>query len=152
LARMFGYRGAAQLLGVPVARYIAPEDRKRVKAYGPAREAGKPVPEQYEFRGNHRSGKPLWIEARVAIVEWDGEQAWLVTMQDVTERKQTEQSLTQSEERFRQLVEGSVEGIAVLHGGKLVFVNHAYADIFGYRTPVHVLRRAGWESYVPESE
>jgi PAS domain S-box-containing protein len=152
LARMFGFRSASQLLGTDSARLIAPEDRKRVVQFGNLRRAGKPAPDHYEFRGNHRSGKPMWLEARVRIVDWDGEPASLVTVVDITDRKQAEQSLVESEERFRNLVEGSLEGINVLQGHKLVFVNQAFADIFGYRNPAHVLRNPIWERFQAPAE
>jgi len=58
---------------------------------------------------------------------------------DITERKQTERAVRESEERFRNLVEGSVLGIVVERGGKAVFANSTYARIFGYDSPQEIL-------------
>jgi PAS domain S-box-containing protein len=58
---------------------------------------------------------------------------------DITERHRAEQALRESEERFRNLVEGSVEGILIHGGGKPLFANHAFARIFGYASPDEVL-------------
>ncbi|HEX7926056.1 MAG TPA: PAS domain S-box protein, partial [bacterium] len=147
LARIFGYRNASAMLGMNPTALIHPSEHARVLRYGELRAAGKPAPEQYEFFGMHRGGRPVWLEARVAIVDWDGEPSWLVTLVDITERKQAEQEVIDSEERFRNLVEGSLEGINVLQGKKLVFVNQAFADIFGYKNPAHVLQRPIWSRF-----
>ena len=38
----------------------------------------------------------------------------------------------ESETRFRHLVEGSTQGVCIQRTGKILFVNQAFADIFGY--------------------
>ena len=58
---------------------------------------------------------------------------------DITERHRAEEALRDSEERFRNLVEGSVEGILSHGRGKPLFANQAFARIFGYASPEEVL-------------
>jgi PAS domain S-box-containing protein len=49
-------------------------------------------------------------------------------------RKHTDTALRESEERFRNLVEGSLQGISIVDTNHApLFVNNAYAAIFGYR-------------------
>ncbi len=43
------------------------------------------------------------------------------------------------EERFRDLVEGSIEGILIHRDDRPLFVNQAYAEIFGYGAPAKVM-------------
>ncbi len=54
------------------------------------------------------------------------------------ERTRAEAVLRSSEERFRNLVEGSLQGMVIQRHFKALFVNQAYADIFGY-TPTDIL-------------
>ncbi len=152
LAQMFGYRSANRLLGLDTQRLIVPEDRKRVAAYGVARSAGRPAPEQYEFQGLHRSGKTMWLEMRVRRVQWDGKPALLSTLVDITQRRQAELSLLASEVRFRNLVEGSLEGVLVVRKGKVLFLNQALARMFGFRSPADALRRGDWARHLPRGE
>lgn len=58
---------------------------------------------------------------------------------DITQRKQVEQAVRESEERFRRLVEGSVLGIVIETGEVPVFANRTFARIFGYDGPAAVL-------------
>jgi PAS domain S-box-containing protein len=54
------------------------------------------------------------------------------TVQDITERKQTEEALRVSENNFRSLAEKSLQGIAIFQGGGIVYVNPSHCAIQGY--------------------
>ena len=51
---------------------------------------------------------------------------------DITERKQQEQAVVESEQRFRSLVEGSVLGILIERDDTPLFANETLARLFGY--------------------
>lgn len=51
---------------------------------------------------------------------------------DVTAKKRSERMIRESEEKFRGLVDQSLVGIALIEGDKFSYVNHKFADIFGY--------------------
>ncbi len=57
---------------------------------------------------------------------------------DITDRRQAEEELSESEERFRELVEGSIQGVITTQDGSPVFANQAAADILGYANPKEV--------------
>jgi PAS domain S-box-containing protein len=58
---------------------------------------------------------------------------------EVALRKRAKEELRESERKFRSLVEGSIQGIAVIRDGKLQFANPSYAAIFGYASPEEIL-------------
>lgn len=51
--------------------------------------------------------------------------------QDITDRKQTEEKLRESEEKYRTLVEKASDGICIIQDGKLVYLNNRAAKIWG---------------------
>nr|WP_281378676.1 PAS-domain containing protein [Azospirillum oleiclasticum] len=57
---------------------------------------------------------------------------WVITVTDVTDLNRTLIALKESEARFRDLVEGSLQGIIIVHDFRAVFANRAFADMVGY--------------------
>ena len=68
-------------------------------------------------------------------------------MLDISERKKTEDELKRSEERFRRLFEDAVLGIFQSSPeGKIISVNQAFAEMFGYASPQELLAEVGEEA------
>jgi PAS domain S-box-containing protein len=72
-------------------------------------------------------------EMRVVATSWDGEAARLVMLRDVTDRKQAEETLRHSEERYRHLFESNLAGVfRSTIDGRLLDCNEAFARIYGF--------------------
>ncbi len=56
-------------------------------------------------------------------------------MLDITEREHLAQNLKESEEKYRQLVETSLDGIALHSRDRVLFANSAFLRMFGYSQP-----------------
>jgi PAS domain S-box-containing protein len=63
-------------------------------------------------------------------------------IKDITELKKAEESLRESEERFRMVTEKSLAGVYIIQDGKFRYVNPALAEIFGY-TPDEIIDKLG---------
>lgn len=83
----------------------------------------------------------LTKEGKELLVEWHGRPIFKENGEydfflgigiDITKARQVEEALQKSEKRFRHLIEGSIQGIFIHRKLKPIFVNQAYADIFGY--------------------
>jgi len=57
---------------------------------------------------------------------------------EITEAKRVQEALGKSEERFRVLVEGSIQGIVIHRDGELVFANQAAAKMHDYDPEVMI--------------
>ena len=102
---------------------IHPEDRQRVnEAFSQLRETGE---YSEEFRIERPDGTIRWIWDRGVLIRNEFDQVIHVAgvAEDVTERKQTEEALRESEEKFRSLAEQSPNMIFINKKGKVVYAN-----------------------------
>lgn len=68
------------------------------------------------------------------------------------ERKRAEQALRDSEERYRSVVEGSLQGILIHQDGHICYANEALARMFQYDSAHDLIGQPLWKSFVrPEN-
>ena len=68
---------------------------------------------------------------------------------DTTERKRVEKALRESEKKYSTLVENSLTGIYIDHGGKIVFANNKFAEIYKYSKD-QLIGMESWKLVHPE--
>jgi PAS domain S-box-containing protein len=89
----------------------------------------------YEARACKKNGERYWVAMNWTSVIKDGKPLYiLVNSVDITERKQMEEALRQSEERFSKAFRSSPEMIilADLEEGKYIEVNDSFVQTTGY--------------------
>ncbi len=99
-----------------------------------------------EYRYKKGDGQWAWFLLRVTVFARDesGQPTQtLGTFIDISERKHTEKMLKQSEEKYRNIIEGSLQGILVHENLKILFVNQACATIHGYKSPEEFISLVG---------
>ncbi|MFN3422404.1 MAG: PAS domain S-box protein, partial [Armatimonadota bacterium] len=69
--------------------------------------------------------------------------------QDITERKQIEQALRESEEKFRRMVENAPDPVIIVQGTKIVYANQAASELLGY-TVEELLSMNFWDFAHPD--
>lgn len=106
----------------------------------------------YEEPQTRTDGTELWRRtSKVPLRDLDGNVVGILgCYEDNTARKQAEQALKESEEKFRLLSEAAFEGIGITDEGEVVDVNAQLAEMLGYQASDLVGRR-GIDFVAPES-
>lgn len=73
-------------------------------------------------------------------------------IQEVAERRQVEKELTDSEARYRTLVEASAQGIYIAQEGVIRFANRALGRLFGYESPDALIGEEVEQLYAPHEQ
>lgn len=85
---------------------------------------------------------PAEIRAHLTPDEEDVPPGIWAFVRDVTERVKAEDALRESETKLRAILDGSRDAIGVSKDGALVFVNPAYASLFGYERADELMGKA----------
>jgi PAS domain S-box-containing protein len=99
-----------------------------------------------------KSGKIVWINLTASIVrdQQGNPQYALGIAENITKRKQAEESIRASEARFRALFDHAGYAITVTNRGQTLMVNKAYLDLFGYSDMEEVVGRQVIEQVAPQ--
>lgn len=134
LYRIFGWK--RREVGPPfeeVLNYIHPDDRELVKkALGEAKKSGNAYNVEHRIIRPDGTLRVIQVQAEATFGE-DGQQIKMIgTAIDITERKQLEEALRASEEKYRILVEKANEAIGVVQDGVFKYVNPKALELTGY--------------------
>jgi PAS domain S-box-containing protein len=132
LLQMLGYE-RDEVIGhtsLSVNFWMSPEERAamvgRIQTSGSVRD--------FPLRARASGGDILDLLISVNMVELGGEPHLFCFLTNVTERKRAEEALRQSEEKFRSIVETTMDWIWSLDAeGRVLYANPAVTDILGYQ-------------------
>lgn len=129
----------ADMQSAPFTNWIHPEDRALVVDRHLRRLRGEPVDKQYAFRILNADGSVLWVELSAVPIVWEGEQATLSFITDITQRKELEQNLqrTLGELQHRTheqeaILQSTLIGIGLIAKRRFQWCNRTLAEMFHY--------------------
>ena len=127
-AEMFGYQ-LSEARGMGILEFHAPEFREQVRQRISSASDGS-----YESVGMRKDGTTFEAEVHERTApHGDGETVRVSAIRDITERKQAEETIRQSEERFRSAFEHAYTGVALVSPSRRYLrVNRAFCEILGY--------------------
>jgi PAS domain S-box-containing protein len=143
-----GYKND-ELLDKNFWEIIHPDDREKAKKIAEARQKGEDAPSSYELRMITKQGKRKHVQINAALFEYEGKPAILGTALDISERKEAENALKESEEMFRAVAESMPAEIIVYQGDRFVYANPFAVTLTGYSIE-ELMKMNFWENTHPE--
>jgi PAS domain S-box-containing protein len=130
-----GY-AAEELLGTVSYRLIADEDRRKVIAQYEQWYKEKRTDMAMEFRVQTKNGRIFWVE-QVTHFKFDAQGNFVKAtnvLRDIDERKRAEEELKQSEERYRLVLQHSLDAIYLCNADTkhILEANQAFLNLLGY--------------------
>ena len=131
--------------------FYAPEARPIIRtAVENAIESGQPY--DLELRVISAKGRPFWARSQGSPV-FEGQQIikLIGTFQDISDRKEADLALRESEEKFRAIFDQAAVGVAIRDSfnGKFLNINDRYCEIIGL-TRKKILERSFMDFVHPE--
>ena len=135
MKELFGYTPKEMIALSPeqIIRNVHPEDRKAFFDRFKKRIEGRETESNYVFRGFRKDGSLRWVEVCANLIEFNGKPAVQGVFLDITESKKAEESLRESEQRYRELANCLPDIVFETDlNGRLEFANERAAQISGY--------------------
>ncbi len=156
-ATVMANAASVKMLGAPSEEAVKAQNFRQIESWkrtGLLQTAEKALasgqPQEQEIKTVNSFGKEVWLHCRLVPFSFSQEQYLLGFFDDIRERKQAEEAVQASEERFRQLAE-NIEEVFYNYdpvSGRLLYVNPAFERIWGrscaslYANPVSYLEDA----------
>ncbi|WP_404361202.1 PAS domain-containing protein [Methylotuvimicrobium sp. KM1] len=135
----FTGKKAVDVLGLDDTVLFSPEQAEMLIANDRAvLEEGRTV--TYHEELDVSNGKRTFLATKGPLFDNDNNVIGIFGIsRDISELKQAEQSLRDSEERFRALVEQSLAGIYIIQDYRFLYINPAFASILGYDSTRYII-------------
>ncbi len=108
------------------------------------------VPQVFEWTGSVLDGRTVNTEVTLTTFTFGGQHYVQSLIRDISERKQLEQSLTDSELRFRTLFENAGDAISILKDFRTIDCNRQLCELYGLSHEEIISASAG--QYFPSTQ
>jgi PAS domain S-box-containing protein len=135
IQKILGY-DRKQLMDMNNRRYTDEENAKKLyQAFNNVYTTGRPTKE-FDWKIVRKDGSERYVEASVSLLkDSEGEPiGFRGIVRDITERKEAEEALRESKEKYRLLVDHAHDGIFIAQGGLIKFQNPKAQEILGSST------------------
>jgi PAS domain S-box-containing protein len=152
-AEIFKYKVEEVIDILNVKEVIFSEDWPIVKESMRKRMSGELPSHHYEFRIVTKNKDMRYVEAYSSITMYKGKPAVLGTILDITERKQAEEALKESERRYRELINLLPLTVAEFNkDGYVTLINHYGMEKYGITWEDIDRGLKGFQGVIPEEQ
>lgn len=148
MARMYGFSVASEIVGARMADLLPPADPANLEYLASFIQSRYRLTDAESHEVDHAGNTRCFLNNLVGIVQNSAVvRAW-GTQRDITARKDAENALRESEERYERLIEMAPDAIIVHVGGEITFCNNAAAKLVGASSQDELIGNSVFD-YVP---
>jgi PAS domain S-box-containing protein len=156
---IYGYDSIEELRATPTKERYTPQSYAEYQVRKKKRTQGEHVPSEYEISIVRKNGEIRRLQVMCKEVEWDGRTQHQVIYLDITERKQVEEALYNSEREISTIVENTPDMIVRFDAGlRYLYCNKAVEYSLGLplstligKTPKELGAPTGLAEFVDKS-
>ncbi len=120
-----------ELVGQPISRFIVAEDEDNYLMVRKRLDTG--TPQACELRMIQSGGRQFWAHLEVTVAQDASGLGYRIALNDISQRKEVEESLSRSEARNRAVAQSASDPIITVDsGGNIAGWNDGAKTIFGY--------------------
>ena len=142
-----------EILGKAFTDFVSAEQREVLVSLYKRRMSGEKVPNRYEIELLHKDGRKIPLEINASVIEYEGKPADMAIIRDITERKQAEAQILETERRYRLLAENAGDAIWTTDMDmRPIYISPSITRLLGYsveeamaKTMIEVFTPASYE-------
>ncbi|MCK9591037.1 MAG: PAS domain S-box protein [Methanoregula sp.] len=152
-ASMTGYE-RTEILGKPFIDLIAPEDRGKLMERIRKRQDDPSIPGPFEFNLLYKDGNTrILVQSHASMGIYQGRPALMGSMQNITEDRQREVALKESEARLRRILEQEPLPLCFVNNdGVITLRSDRFVQVFGYTAEDVPDLNAWWQRAYPDPD
>jgi PAS domain S-box-containing protein/putative nucleotidyltransferase with HDIG domain len=140
-----------ELLSMNFWNIVHPDFKPLIQEHGRMRQQGNETTIRYEFKIITKDGTQKWVDLSGASTMLQGRPAGIITVLDVTDRKKAEETLKESENKYRLLADNVHDVIFVLDMNlNYTYVSPSTKFLRGYE-PDEVMKQPPSKALTPSS-
>ncbi len=130
MTTLTGYSGE-EAIGNPLINFLSSQFRNKISEIHKKRMAGEEVPASYEAEIISKNGEKVPVEINASCIDYEGRNASLAIIRDITERKHYEKELEKTISLHTATLEATGDGILVVdREGRVLNYNQKFADMW----------------------
>jgi PAS domain S-box-containing protein len=149
--KLFRARRSQDVIGKRYLDYVHPEDRPESAERVSKSMNGNWIAPRREHRLVTLDGQVIHVESTGVPIRYQGKIQHFGMFRDITERRQVDEKLRETEKKYRELAESLPQVIFEVDAkGNLIYLNQTGYDLFGYRPADFANGFSVLEAFIPE--